>query len=110
MADKRFSCGIIYKQPAEVFAAGDINLDWTADLGTSETISTCVVTITDADGTDVTSTLASGDESISGAKTSVALRGGTDGEDYWVEHVIQTSGSSTKARGHLLRVSEKDRP
>ena len=110
MSDKEFVSGVQVKQPAEAFAAGDIYLDWVDHLGTDETISTCVVTVTDADGTDVTSTLASGDETISGTYTSVALRGGTDGAKYWVEHVIQTSGGSTKARGFILHVEEKDRP
>ena len=110
MSDRDLSCGIVVKQPAEVIAAGRIYLDWEDDLETSETISTCVVTVTDADGTDVTATLASGDEAISGAHTSVALQGGTDGKRYWVEHVIQTSGGSTLARGHFLHVEEKDRP
>ena len=80
--------GVQEKQSEEYFAAGDIYVDWTDDLGTGETISTCVVTVYDADGNDVTATLTDGDETISGAYTSVALQGGTDGQRYIVEHVI----------------------
>lgn len=87
--------GYYEKQPDEVIPAGRWGIDWDNDLASGETISTCTVTVTDADGTDVTDTLTSGDPTISGTETSIIFTGGTDGETYTVEMQITTSEGGT---------------
>lgn len=86
------------KDPDEVL---DYSIDWTDRL-TSETIESSDWTITGDDDE-----LTFGGGSISGARTTVWLSGGTVGKTYYVLNRITTSGTRTMDQTVRLKIKAK---
>lgn len=85
--------GTRYKDPDEDIPTANWGIDWTADLNSGETVSSVTVTVySEADGSDVTSTLCPDGGSVSGGTiTTARIAAGTAGSSYRIVHRATTS-------------------
>jgi hypothetical protein len=97
---------ILEKTPDETIPADRWVVDFSPRLEGTEAITSAVVTVTDlASGTDVTATLTSGDETISGDLVGIAFTGGTEGHNYEVKVQATTDSNGIYEEFFAFRVT-----
>lgn len=95
--------GTYTKQPYEEV---NITVDFSARMGTTETISTANVYVYDKGGTtDLASTMA-GTPSISGQTVICLIKAGTDGNQYTATYRITTNASQKFEADVLIKAVE----
>lgn len=106
MADRKFD---LQKQPAEKFTVG---VDFANDLGVSETISSAVMSAIDtSDGSNAASIVLDGSASIvsgdeDSSKITQKLKGGSDGKEYKITFLANTSMGNVFAAELIMNVVE----